>query len=74
MKNAKDIFGYRYSSASTSHAHAYLPPTVKAELQSQRARLDGRTARLFDLGSGNGSVASVLAANGWEVTGVDLSS
>lgn len=74
MKNSQDISGYRYSAASLSHAHAYLLPSVKAELQSLRARLGGRSARLFDLGCGNGSVASDLAADGWEVTGVDPSS
>ena len=30
--------------------------------------------RVFELGCGNGSVASVLAQQGWEVTGVDPSS
>jgi 2-polyprenyl-3-methyl-5-hydroxy-6-metoxy-1,4-benzoquinol methylase len=74
MKNAQDISGYRYSAATLSQVHAYLLPTVKAELQSLHARLDGRPARLFDLGCGNGSVASYLAADGWEVTGVDPSS
>lgn len=74
MKNTQDISGYRYSAASLSHAHSYLLPTVKAELKSIRARLDGRSARVFDLGCGNGSVASNLAAEGWEVSGVDPSS
>jgi 2-polyprenyl-3-methyl-5-hydroxy-6-metoxy-1,4-benzoquinol methylase len=74
MKSAKDISGYRYSGASTSHSHDYLMPTVKAELEARRARLNGQAAHLFDLGCGNGSVASFLDADGWNVTGVDPSS
>jgi 2-polyprenyl-6-hydroxyphenyl methylase/3-demethylubiquinone-9 3-methyltransferase len=39
----------------------------------QRTYLDDRAPRIFDLGCGNGSVASVLATDGWDVTGVDPS-
>lgn len=73
MKNIKEISGYRYSGTTLSHAHAYLLPTVRERLRSLRANLNGRPARLFDLGCGNGSVASLLTADGWEVTGVDPS-
>ena len=74
MKDAEDISGYRYANAGCSHAHGYLLPALRHELQRQRARRDDRPARLFDLGCGNGSVAAALATDGWDVTGVDPSS
>ena len=74
MKEAEDISGYGYTNSQCSHAHGYLLPAVRAELQRERARLGDRPARLFDLGCGNGSVAATLAGDGWDVTGVDPSS
>lgn len=74
MKNAGDISGYRYAAASLSHAHAYLLPAVKAELDAVGGHRGDLSRRLFDLGCGNGSVASELAAEGWDVAGVDPSS
>ncbi|MFM2279234.1 MAG: hypothetical protein RLZZ444_1465, partial [Pseudomonadota bacterium] len=48
----------------------YLLPTLRAEL----ANLSHITSkRLFELGCGNGSVANILSADGWEVSGVDPS-
>lgn len=73
MKDAEDISGYRYANSGCSHAHGYLLPAVRAELQRQRIQLDEWPARLFDLGCGNGSVGAALAADGWNVTGVDPS-
>lgn len=74
MKDAEDISGYRYANSGCSHAHGYLLPPVRAELQRKRTRLGERPASLFDLGCGNGSVAAALATDGWDVTGVDPSS
>ena len=74
MKDAEHIAGYKYADSGCSHAHGYLLPAVRAELQRQRTRLGDRPARLFDLGCGNGSVAAALATDGWDVTGVDPSS
>lgn len=62
--------GYKYDSADCSHAHVYLLPTVRSELN--KTWEDG-ARRLFDLGCGNGSVAAALAHDGWDVTGVDPS-
>lgn len=73
MKNTEDISGYVYSGASTSHAHAFLLPTARERLKAERARFNHQAPRLFDLGCGNGSAAAILAADGWEVTGVDPS-
>lgn len=74
MKGAEDISGYRYANSGCSHAHAYLLPALRNELQRQRMRLGDRSASLFDLGCGNGSVAAALTTDGWDVTGVDPSS
>lgn len=75
MKSQAAISGYRYTSSDHSHAHAYLLPTVKAELSLKKKALGKQPARLFDLGCGNGSVAAQIARGGeWSVTGVDPSS
>ena len=75
MKTQPAISGYRYTSSRHSHAHAYLLPTVKAELSLKKKALGKQPARLFDLGCGNGAVAAQLAGGGeWSVTGVDPSS
>ena len=69
------ISGYRYDNADLGHAHDYLLPSVLRVLD----RLDNAKSgaandrRLFELGCGNGSVARVLMARGWDVTGVDPS-
>lgn len=67
---AVDDTGYEFAHGGHSCAHAYLLPTV-------RRLLDGlghpRGTRLFDLGCGNGSTAAALTADGWDVTGVDVS-
>ena len=61
MKTQPAISGYRYTSSGHSHAHAYLLPTVKAELSLKKKALGKQPARLFDLGCGNGSVAAQIA-------------
>ncbi len=71
MKATDAIAGYRYEDAEVNASHDYLLPAVRAELAR---RATGGAKRLFDLGCGNGSVGAVLAADGWEVTGVDPSS
>jgi 2-polyprenyl-3-methyl-5-hydroxy-6-metoxy-1,4-benzoquinol methylase len=74
MKTLDQISGYRFPTAASSHSHAYLLPTVTAELARH---FPGRAAdiakRVFDLGCGNGSVAGELARRGYEVQGVDPS-
>ena len=74
MQEQPAISGYRYTSSGHSHAHAYLLPTVKAELSLKKKALGKQPARLFDLGCGNGSVAAQIAGRGWSVTGIDPSS
>jgi 2-polyprenyl-6-hydroxyphenyl methylase/3-demethylubiquinone-9 3-methyltransferase len=74
LKNSLGISGYRYASASASQSHSYILPTVKSLIDERRKQLDGRAARLFDLGCGNGSVAATFSDAGWDVTGVDPSS
>lgn len=65
---------YRYSSATHSHAHAYLLGPVESILNNYLENKEGaHDLRLFDLGCGNGSVANHFSQLGWEVTGVDPS-
>ena len=65
--------GYHFKSAKSSKAHAYLMPALKGELRKFKSTLATPHQRLFDLGSGNGSVAANLTNEGWDVTGVDPS-
>jgi 2-polyprenyl-3-methyl-5-hydroxy-6-metoxy-1,4-benzoquinol methylase len=68
---APDIGGYRWASAQPTCAHAYLMPSVRQILADGLTK--GRAKRVFDLGCGNGATARALAAEGWEVAGVDPS-
>jgi 2-polyprenyl-6-hydroxyphenyl methylase/3-demethylubiquinone-9 3-methyltransferase len=52
-------------------AHAYFMPAVRRILADGLA--EGRAKRVFNLGCGNGATAQTLAAEGWEVAGVDPS-
>ncbi len=65
----EDISGYVWGSAALTNAHSFLLPVLLREV----AVLRGCGGRLFELGCGNGSVANVLAQQGWDVTGVDPS-
>ena len=65
----ENISGYFWCDAALTNAHSFLLPALLREL----AVLRGGRCRLFELGCGNGSVANVLAKEGWEVTGVDPS-
>lgn len=62
--------GYQYSNALLGHSHEYLLPAV-LDLLGQAGAPESQ--RLFELGCGNGSVASCLSRHGWDVTGVDAS-
>jgi 2-polyprenyl-6-hydroxyphenyl methylase/3-demethylubiquinone-9 3-methyltransferase len=75
MTNADDISGYRWESADLTCAHDYLLPTLLRELAkiSTVAEFKVGGQRVFELGCGNGSVANLLADQGWDVTGVDPS-
>jgi SAM-dependent methyltransferase len=70
VRNA-DFAGYRWNSAEPTCAHPYLWPAVHRLLVDGVA--GGRARRVFDLGCGNGATARVLAAEGWEVAGIDPS-
>ena len=59
--------GYRWQHATHSISHAYLLPALLYELES----LSPKQMRIFELGSGNGSIANLLTGKGWDVTGVD---
>jgi 2-polyprenyl-3-methyl-5-hydroxy-6-metoxy-1,4-benzoquinol methylase len=57
---------YRFPDAQHSHAHSYLLPAVLSAVDKFKP------PRIFDLGCGNGSTASVLAKSA-EVIGIDPS-
>ncbi|MFC1579108.1 class I SAM-dependent methyltransferase [Pseudomonadota bacterium] len=70
--SAEDIKGYVYDSADHNSSHDYLlPPVIRLLGEFQAASAD---MRLFEVGCGNGSVASTITSRGWAVTGVDPSS
>ena len=71
LAGATDIGGHGWSSADPTCAYRYLMPTVRRILAGGLAA--GRAKRVFDLGCGNGATARALAAEGWEVAGVDPS-
>ena len=66
-----DLAGYRWNSVGPTCAHPYLWPAVRRILADGVA--GGRARRVFDLGCGNGATARALAADGWEVAGIDPS-
>lgn len=70
MKETTKIGGYGYDNSEMNNSHKYLLPALFNELM----HLESSEKRLFDLGCGNGSIGAALAKNGWEVTGVDVSS
>lgn len=71
--NRNEISGYRWNSAAPEASHGYLLPAVLSTLKELRSDRPGVPSKIFDLGCGNGSVANVLAQQGWDVTGVDPS-
>ncbi|MFO0755041.1 MAG: class I SAM-dependent methyltransferase [Byssovorax sp.] len=58
---------YGWRSAEMNHSHAYLLPPVTRRLDA----LGCRTARVVDLGCGNGYVTAKLHALGHDVVGID---
>lgn len=71
MDDVRNTSDYPYHGGSRNCSHAYLIPTVRKLLDSLHWPLGSRP--VFDLGCGNGAVAAYLAAQGYEVTGVDPS-
>ena len=72
MTTQPSISGYNYETWKHNCSHSYLLPQLKRELLKAAAAA-GEPKRAFDLGCGNGSIAAAIAAEGWEVTGVDPS-
>lgn len=66
-----DISGYAYEDGELNHSHQYLVPSLLNILAS--LGFPPEKQRVFELGCGNGAVAAVLAENGYQVTGVDVS-
>jgi len=61
--------GYDYFDTAPAHTNAYLWPIVEQVLADQIQP----GGRVFDLGCGNGALASRLAEKGYSVAGVDPS-
>jgi 2-polyprenyl-6-hydroxyphenyl methylase/3-demethylubiquinone-9 3-methyltransferase len=70
--SGESISGYVYTTSGHNSSHRYLLPRVKMIL-SDIAENSKREKRLFEVGCGNGSVASALTSLGWNVTGIDPS-
>ena len=66
-----DISGYVYEDSELNESHQYLLPSVLNILASLSIPPSRR--RLFEIGCGNGAVAAVLAKEGYELTGVEVS-
>jgi 2-polyprenyl-3-methyl-5-hydroxy-6-metoxy-1,4-benzoquinol methylase len=66
----EDLPHCRYDSAEPSCANLYLWPMLDRKVQA--LRLTPGT-KIFDLGCGNGTIAGLLHARGFDVTGVDPS-
>jgi 2-polyprenyl-3-methyl-5-hydroxy-6-metoxy-1,4-benzoquinol methylase len=64
---SKEHRAYGWTTAEMNHSHAYLLPAVMERLREFRCT----TARLVDLGCGNGYVTRKLHGLGHEVIGVD---
>lgn len=62
---------YNYVDNKLNNSHSFLLPPVLNELDDLSREVSD--LRIFDLGCGNGSVASEIANRGWQVTGVDPS-
>ncbi len=71
MKAPDQISDYRYEGSGPSCSHAYLLPAVRRELIAFFAGKAEK--RIFDPGCRNGSVASVLSSEGYDLTGIDPS-
>lgn len=66
-----DISGYVYEDSELNESHQYLLPSVLNILAS--LSIPPSRGRLFEIGCGNGAVAAVLAKEGYELTGVEVS-
>lgn len=71
MDTAVDISGYAYADGELNDSHEYLVPSLLDILSSLSVPAEHR--RVFELGCGNGAVASVLEGKGYQVAGVDVS-
>jgi len=69
--NTKDISGYVYQDSGLNSSHSYLLPIVTHILKS--LNFQNKNKKIFELGCGNGSIASELKKMGFDVTGVDPS-
>ena len=71
MKNENITSSFKYVDNSHMEHHSVLLPRLEKILNDINPTL-GKTKRIFDLGCGNGSMASVTN-KGWDMTGVDPS-
>lgn len=71
MDTAVDMSGYVYGDSELNRSHTYLVPPLLNILSS--LSLPPEKRRVFELGCGNGAVAAVLAEQGYQMTGVEVS-
>jgi hypothetical protein len=67
MTQQASVAGYSYGDSKTICVHAYLLPVVCSELAKRLSEIRHVNDQpgLFDLGRGNGSVASIICQDGW---------
>lgn len=66
-----DISGYVYEDGELNDSHNYLVPSVLNILAS--LSIPSSRRRVFEIGCGNGAVAAVLANEGYQTAGVEVS-
>lgn len=73
MTKQTSIGGFEYADAKLNASHSYLVPALLRELDLVKSANTAISPKLFEVGCGNGSVASFLTKSGWDVTGIDPS-
>lgn len=65
-------YEYQWNSAAAVHSHNYYVPALLSLLPPSASET-GKKLRILDLGCGNGSLANVIAQQGFEVIGIEES-
>lgn len=72
MTSTVNHYEYPYENSDLTNAHSFLMAPLFAMLPTSPDTM-GQKLRVLDLGCGNGSLSHVIAAQGYDVTGVEES-
>lgn len=72
METTSTIQEYSYADSKPRHHHTYLLSPL-LEILSETTSTNQQKLRVLDLGCGNGSLSNLLAQQGHEVVGVEVS-